>query len=59
MSFNNNDNNRCFLKKGGRKLLENNIDNVSIEDKTLKMLIKRSLILEARINDLEFKIKKK
>ena len=42
-----NKNNNCYLRKDNKK---NNFD-----DKTLKVLTKRSLELESRINDLEFK----
>lgn len=58
MSFNSSNNNRCYLKKRSRKLLfDKNIEYLSSEQKTLKMLIKRSIILESRINELEHNIK--
>jgi hypothetical protein len=58
MSFNSSNNDRCYLKKRSRKLLfDKNIEYLSSEQKTLKMLIKRSIILESRINELEHNIK--
>jgi len=58
MSFNSSNNDRRDLKKRSRKLLfDKNIEYLSSEQKTLKMLIKRSIILESRINELEHNIK--
>ena len=44
-------NRKCYLKKR----IESN--NLSINDKTIKMLIKKSVILESRIGEIEFKLK--
>ena len=57
MSFNSSNNDKCYLKKRSRKLLsDENIEFLSTDQKTIGMLIKRSIILESRLNELEHKI---
>lgn len=59
MSFNSNSENKCYLKKRrSRNLLSNvNIEDLSSEQKTIRMLIKRSIMLESRLNEIEHKLK--
>ena len=59
LSFNSASENKCYLKKRrSRNLLSNvNIEDLSNEQKTIRMLIKRSIMLESRLNEIEHKLK--